>query len=97
VRYIDKYEDQRTAQFAADAYRDTAGNAVTVAAGKTIDAQIIQDINYRVFLPWDATLTATIGNIFDKDPSFARLELGYDPFTGNPLGRTYKIGLTKKF
>ena len=97
VRYIDKYEDQRTAQFAPGAYRDTAGNPVTVAAGKTIDAQIIQDINYRVFLPWDSTLTATIGNIFNEDPSFARLELGYDPFTGNPLGRTYKIGLTKKF
>ncbi len=97
VRYIDKYEDQRTAPFTAGAYRDTAGNPVTVASGKTIDAQIINDLNYRVFLPWDATLTATVGNIFDKDPSFARLDLSYDPFTGNALGRTYKIGLTKKF
>jgi iron complex outermembrane receptor protein len=97
VRYIDKYEDQRTAPFAAGAYRDTAANPVTVARGKTIDAQIIQDLNYRVFLPWDATLTATVGNIFDKDPSFARLDLSYDPFTGNALGRTYKVGLTKKF
>ena len=97
VRYIDKYEDQRTAPFTAGAYRDTAANPVTVAAGKTIKAQIIQDLNYRVFLPWDSTLTATIGNVFDKDPSFARLDLSYDPFTGNALGRTYKIGLTKKF
>ena len=97
IRYIDAYEDQRVAPFTAGYARDTAGNPVTVSAGKTIDAQMIQDINYRVFLPWDTTLTASIANIFDKDPSFARLELGYDPFTGNPLGRVYKIGMTKKF
>jgi iron complex outermembrane receptor protein len=97
IRYIDSYEDQRVAPFTAGYARDLLGNPVTVSAGKTIDAQMIQDINYRVFLPWDTTLTASIANIFDKDPSFARLELGYDPFTGNPLGRVYKIGMTKKF
>ncbi|MCX8498670.1 MAG: TonB-dependent receptor, partial [Caulobacteraceae bacterium] len=97
IRYIDSYEDQRVAPFTAGYARDLAGNPVTVSAGKTIDAQMIQDINYRVFLPWETTLTATVANIFDKDPSFARLELGYDPFTGNPLGRTFKVGVTKKF
>ena len=39
----------------------------------------------------------TVNNLFDKDPSFARLDLGYDPFTGNPIGRTYKVSATKKF
>lgn len=97
IHYIDSYEDQRTAPFLSGYARDTTGAAVTVAAGKTIDAQIIQDINYRVFLPWETTLTASVTNIFDKDPSFARLELGYDPFTGNPLGRVYKVGISKKF
>jgi iron complex outermembrane receptor protein len=38
-----------------------------------------------------------VDNLFDNDPSFARLDLGYDPFTGNPIGRTYKISVTKKF
>jgi iron complex outermembrane receptor protein len=42
-------------------------------------------------------VTLAITNIFDKDPSYARLDLGYDPFTGDPLGRTYKVGLRKKF
>ena len=97
IRYIDAYEDQRTAPFLAGYARDTSGNAVTVAAGKTIDAQIIQDINYRVFLPWETTLTASVANIFNEDPSFARLDLSYDPFTGNPLGRVFKLGMTKKF
>jgi iron complex outermembrane receptor protein len=97
VHYIDSYTDQRTAPFAANAYKDTTGAGVTVSAGKKIDAQVLTDLAYRVFLPWDTTLTAAITNLFDKDPSYARLDLGYDPFTGDPLGRTYKVGLRKKF
>jgi len=97
VHYIDSYTDQRTAPFAANAYKDTTGAGVQITNGKTIDAQILTDLAYRVFLPWDTTVTAAITNLFDKDPSYARLDLGYDPFTGDPLGRTYKIGLRKKF
>ncbi|MDB5456273.1 MAG: TonB-dependent receptor [Caulobacter sp.] len=97
VHYIDSYTDQRTAPFATNAYKDPTGAGVTVAAGKTIDTQILTDLAYRVFLPWDVTVTAAITNLFDQDPSYARLDLGYDPFTGDPLGRTYKLGLRKKF
>jgi iron complex outermembrane recepter protein len=97
VRYIDSYEDQRTAPFSAGAYRDTAGNAITVAGGKTIKAQITHDLTYRVFLPQQTTLSASILNVFDTDPSFARLDLSYDPFTGNPLGRVFKINVSKKY
>jgi iron complex outermembrane receptor protein len=97
VHYIDSYTDQRTAPFAANAYKDSTGAGVTVSAGKKIDAQVLTDLAYRVFLPWDTTVTAAITNLFDKDPSYARLDLGYDPFTGDPLGRTYKVGLRKKF
>jgi len=97
VHYIDSYTDQRTAPFAANAYKDTTGAGVQITNGKTIDAQVLTDLAYRVFLPWDTTVTAAITNLFDKDPSYARLDLGYDPFTGDPLGRTYKIGLRKKF
>ncbi len=97
VHYIGKYTDQRTAPFATGAYRDTTGAAVTVANGKTIDAQVLTDLAYRVLLPRDATASIAITNLFDKDPSYARLDLGYDPFTGDPLGRTYKLSLRKKF
>jgi iron complex outermembrane receptor protein len=97
VHYIDSYTDQRTAPFAAGAYKDSTGAGVQVAKGKTIDTQILTDLAYRVFLPWDTTLTAAITNVFDQDPSYARLDLGYDPFTGDPLGRTYKLGVRKKF
>lgn len=97
VNYIGAYTDQRTAPFAANAYKNTSGAGVTVSAGKKIKKQVLTNLAYRVFLPWDTTATLAITNVFDKDPSYARLDLGYDPFTGDPLGRTYKVGLRKKF
>ena len=97
VHYIGSYTDQRTTPFATNAYKDTTGAGVTVSAGKTIKKQVLTNLAYRVFLPWDTTATLAITNLFDKDPSYARLDLGYDPFTGDPLGRTYKVGVRKKF
>ncbi len=41
VHYIDSYTDQRTAPFAAGAYKDSTGAPVQVAAGKKIDTQIL--------------------------------------------------------
>jgi iron complex outermembrane receptor protein len=82
LNYIDSYTDQRTA---------------ITGPGKTIDETWLAEIDYRVLLPWDTTLTVSIDNLFDEDPSFARLDLNYDPFTGSTLGRTYKIGVRKKF
>ena len=97
VHYIGKYADQRAAPFATGAYKDSTGAAVTVSNGKTIDAQVLTDLAYRVQLPRETTATVAITNLFDQDPSYARLDLGYDPFTGDPLGRTYKFSLRRKF
>jgi hypothetical protein len=36
-------------------------------------------------------------NIADEDPPFARLDLNYDPYTGLPLGRVFKVGFSHKF
>ena len=79
---------------------DTRGGSSTFATnqnGRKIDAFITHDLSYRALLPWDTTLTAAVINVFDQDPPFARLDLSYDPFTANPLGRYYKLGITKKF
>ncbi len=79
---------------------DTRGGTSTFATnqnGLKIDAFVTHDLAYRVFLPWDTTLTASVINVFDEEPPFARLDLSYDPFTANPLGRYYKLGVTKKF
>ncbi len=58
---------------------------------------ITADFTYRFQLADDLALTATVANIFDRDPPKAQEELGYDPFMGNPLGRTFELGVKKAF
>jgi len=88
ARYWDEYEDQRAGIFPP---------ATVYPQGQTIDSWTVFDLSYRVFLPWDVTAVGTITNLTDEDPPFARLDLNYDPFTHNGLGRTIKFSLTKKF
>ncbi len=82
MNYMDSYVDQR---FAAG------------ALGQTIDEWITFDLTYRLIFADDLTFSLAVDNMFDEDPPFARLDLGYDPFTATPLGRTVKIGVRKKF
>jgi iron complex outermembrane receptor protein len=93
MNYIDDYEDQRTDIFAAT----LATNGIAITAGKTIDDTVMHDLHYLVQLPWDMTVSASIENLTDEDPSFARLDLSYDPFTSSAFGRTYKVGVRKRF
>jgi iron complex outermembrane receptor protein len=96
ARYIGEYTDQRTTLFTApNANWPTPG--VIIPQGQTIDAQVIYDSTIVVQLPWDSTMSFSVENILDEDPSFARLELNYDPFTGDAIGRTFKVGFTKRF
>jgi len=90
--YIDSYVDQRTSILAPNPV-----NGAIITGGKKIESQTTVDFDYRAMLPWDATLVFSVDNLLDRDPSFARLDLNYDPFTGNALGRTFKFSLTKKF
>ncbi len=79
---------------------DTRGGTSTFATnqnGLKIDAFITHDLAYRVMLPWDTTLSLSVINVFDEEPPFARLDLSYDPFTANALGRYYKLNVIKKF
>jgi iron complex outermembrane recepter protein len=98
MNFIDSYVDQRTAPFnPSQNYSQTLGTLGSVTTGKTIDAWQSFDMTYRWAMDNDLTVSLAIENIMDKDPSFARLELNYDPFTGSPLGRTFKIGIKKAF
>ena len=81
----------------ANAIAGTATNCLLTTLGNKVKSFYTFDLTYRVDLPWDTTLTASVFNIFDRDPSAARLEAGYDPFVGNPYGRTFKIGARKRF
>jgi iron complex outermembrane recepter protein len=107
MTYIDGADDNRgptTVQTGssgncnvANATAGTATNCQLTTFGLHVKSFMSHDLTYQVALPHDFTVTATVFNIFDKDPSGARLELSYDPFIGNPLGRTYKIGVKKTF
>jgi iron complex outermembrane receptor protein len=65
--------------------------------GHKIPSFTTLDFTARVGLPWDTDLLLSVYNLTDKDPGFARLDYNYDPFTANPLGRNFKIGLRKQF
>lgn len=68
-----------------------------VQYGENGEDWVTVDATYRFELMEDLALTATVANIFDKDPPRAQEELGYDPLMGNPLGRTLEIGVKKSF
>jgi iron complex outermembrane recepter protein len=107
INYIDDAKDDRgptTVQTGpstncnvANAMAGTATNCQLVTFGLTVDNFITHDLTYRYAWRDDLILTASVFNILDEDPSEARLELSYDPFIGNPLGRTFKIGIKKTF
>ncbi|WP_372783178.1 TonB-dependent receptor domain-containing protein [Phenylobacterium sp.] len=63
----------------------------------TIKAFTPVDLTYRVNLPADTTLTATIQNLFDKDPPFAFSPFNYDFFLASPLGRVFEVAVKKRF
>ena len=91
LNYIDSYKDQRAS---INVPNPVSG---VVNGGQTIKSTLLAEIDYRVQLPWDTTVIVSVDNVFDEDPSFARLDLNYDPFTGNPLGRTFKFAVKKRF
>lgn len=69
----------------------------TSAAGHDIHATLLFDVSFVTEVFRGTTLSATLVNMLDRDPSFARTEFNYDPATGEPLGRTLKIAISTKF
>ena len=55
------------------------------------------DATYRFEFSDSLAFTASVANIFDRDPPPAQEEFGYDPWTANPLGRTFEVGVKKSF
>ena len=107
INYIDGATDNRgptTVQTGAstncnvaNARAGTATNCKLTTFGLRVHSFITHDLTYRWAMKNDITLTASVLNVLDEDPSGARLELSYDPFVGNPLGRTIKVGAKKRF
>lgn len=98
VNYIDDYLDQRSLITTSGIFGPNASLGGTIVSnGARIKKFVTADFNIRATLFENYTLTATVNNIFDKAPPFARLDYNYDPFTGNALLRTFKLGFSAKF
>lgn len=67
------------------------------APGYDIPSFTTVDFTVRIGLPSETDLTLSVLNLLDKEPGFAALDYNYDPFTANPLGRNFKIGIRKAF
>nr|WP_243446067.1 TonB-dependent receptor [Polymorphobacter fuscus] len=75
----------------------TPGAPIPITFGQQIGEWVTHDFHITYETPWDMTLQASVVNILDRDPPSARLEISYDPFIGNPLGRVFQFGVRKRF
>lgn len=75
------------------------GNPVSggdhVAASALVDFNISYTLKGGVLDGSQVFLDMT--NIFDRDPSFYNSANGYDPYSGNVIGRVTTIGVRAKF
>ncbi|MET0534763.1 MAG: TonB-dependent receptor [Steroidobacter sp.] len=86
-----------TARYVKGVQDVRAGLGTATANGVNIDDFVTYDLVYRLSLPAQTTLTASVINFTDEDPPLVRLDLGYDPFIANPLGRYFKLLVNKRF
>lgn len=93
VRYVGGVDDDRDQPSVFDA----AGNLVTINYGKTVDDFYSHNFYVNWAGPWETDLSLAVVNLLDDDPSEARHQLGYDPYIGDPLGRTIEVGIRKTF
>jgi iron complex outermembrane recepter protein len=78
-----------------DEYEDADAPA---GADWDIDSHNTFDLHYNyVFNAEQTRIFASVVNLTDEDPPFARLDLNYDPYTHNPFGRTFKVGFQHRF
>ncbi len=82
TRYIDGVTDVRSS--VPDGFRE-------------VGSFLTHDLVYRLQLPGETTFSAAVINLTDRDPPLVRLDLSYDPFIGNPLGRYFKVAAAKQF
>ena len=79
ARYVSAYDD------------DTASTTQL----KHVDSMTYLDFYYNVSLFDDTVLlSAGVINLADEEPPLTSTNLNYDPYTADPFGRMYKIGLT---
>lgn len=73
------------------------GGGARVKASRTFDANVSYALSGTgIELLQDSQVYLDVRNLFDKDPNFVN-GAGYDPYSGNPLGRVISVGVRAKF
>jgi iron complex outermembrane receptor protein len=72
------------------------GGGDKVKSSVTFDATVNYTFAQEGFMK-GTDLSVSVRNIFDKDPPFYNSAIGYDEFSGNPVGRRITASVTKKF
>jgi len=93
LRYVQGVTDDR----GGTAVYDSAGVLTPVTWGEKVKDYYANNLYVNWKAPWDLNVGLAVVNVFDKDPSKARLQLGYDPYIGDPLGRTIQLSIKKSF
>ena len=76
-----------------DVYSGAGGDHVKAAV--TFDVHASYDFDGGIL--GDDTISLTVDNIFDRQPSFYNSALGYDASIGSPIGRSVSLDLKAKF
>jgi outer membrane receptor protein involved in Fe transport len=93
LRFVDGVEDDRDNPFVYDAN----GDLVEITWGETVKDYYSNNLYVNWNGPWETRVGLSVINLLDEDPSKARHQLGYDPYIGDPLGRTFEFRITKGF
>ncbi|MBL4826931.1 MAG: TonB-dependent receptor [Spongiibacteraceae bacterium] len=100
VNYSEGYHDQRADNNPTSgpfAPRVDIVGTPTLTQGTDIDSQTTADLNLLFNVSDSATINLAVLNLTDEDPSFARLDYNYDPYSGSPVGRQIKLGFSAEF
>jgi iron complex outermembrane receptor protein len=92
VQYVDGVRDERCPALPAPCATTSFGGT---NFGRNIASYTQHDAHFAYDLPidsMDVQLQLSVENFTNEDAPSARVPLGYNPFTGNPLGRVWRLG-----
>lgn len=88
ARYIASYDD------ADPTFLNPASDLARFAPQLAkIDDQVTFDLHYNTTLFEDFFVSVSVINLTDEDPPQTATDLNYDPYTHNPFGRMFKLGV----
>lgn len=96
-KYVDGVRDERCPALPAPCATTSFG---PTDFGRNISSFQQHDFHLAYDLPisaFDVQLQFSVENFTNEDAPSARVPLGYNPFTGNPLGRVYRLGAKVNF